>query len=47
MPTDPCLQDLAHTLLDTPDDTAGIDEWAQGLNMSSRALMRRFRQETA
>jgi len=26
MPTDPRLKDLAHTLLDTPDDTAGIDE---------------------
>ena len=46
MPVDPRLQDLAHTLLDTPDDTAGIDEWAQRLNMSSRTLMRRFRQET-
>ncbi|MCW0209096.1 MAG: AraC family transcriptional regulator [Achromobacter sp.] len=46
MPADPRLQELAHTLLDTPDDTAGIDEWAQRLNMSSRTLMRRFRQET-
>lgn len=46
MPVDPRLQDLAHTLLGTPDDTAGIDEWAQRLNMSSRTLMRRFRQET-
>ncbi len=46
MPVDPRLQDLANTLLDTPDDTAGIDEWAQRLNMSSRTLMRRFRQET-
>ncbi|EHK67184.1 helix-turn-helix domain-containing protein [Achromobacter arsenitoxydans] len=46
MPADPRLQDLANTLLDTPDDTAGIDEWAQRLNMSSRTLMRRFRQET-
>ncbi|WP_183014359.1 AraC family transcriptional regulator [Achromobacter sp. UMC46] len=46
MPVDARLQDLAHTLLDTPDDTAGIDEWAQRLNMSSRTLMRRFRQET-
>ncbi|PND30654.1 AraC family transcriptional regulator [Achromobacter pulmonis] len=46
MPTDPRLQELAHTLLDTPDDTAGIDEWAQRLNMSSRTLMRRFRHET-
>lgn len=46
MPDDPRLQDLANTLLDTPDDTAGIDEWAQRLNMSSRTLMRRFRQET-
>ena len=44
--TDPRLQDLANTLLDRPDDTAGIDEWAQRLNMSSRTLMRRFRQET-
>ncbi|MFD4840421.1 helix-turn-helix domain-containing protein [Achromobacter sp. NPDC058515] len=46
MPADPRLQDLANTLLGTPDDTAGIDEWAQRLNMSSRTLMRRFRQET-
>ncbi|MGE8704858.1 MAG: AraC family transcriptional regulator [Achromobacter sp.] len=46
MPADPRLQDLTNTLLDTPDDTAGIDEWAQRLNMSSRTLMRRFRQET-
>ncbi|MGS1007400.1 helix-turn-helix domain-containing protein [Achromobacter anxifer] len=46
MPVDPRLQDLANTLLDRPDDTAGIDEWAQRLNMSSRTLMRRFRQET-
>ncbi|KAG1440633.1 hypothetical protein G6F57_018959 [Rhizopus arrhizus] len=46
MPVDARLQDLANTLLDTPDDTAGIDEWAQRLNMSSRTLMRRFRQET-
>ncbi|MGV2907641.1 helix-turn-helix domain-containing protein [Achromobacter sp. AGC25] len=46
MPDDPRLQDLANTLLDTPDDNAGIDEWAQRLNMSSRTLMRRFRQET-
>lgn len=46
MPDDPRLQDLANTLLGTPDDTAGIDEWAQRLNMSSRTLMRRFRQET-
>ncbi|MGE8686917.1 MAG: helix-turn-helix domain-containing protein [Achromobacter sp.] len=46
MPADPRLQDLAHSLLDTPEDTAGIDEWAQRLNMSSRTLMRRFRQET-
>lgn len=46
MPADPRLQDLANTLLDTPDDTAGIDEWAQRLNMSSRTVMRRFRQET-
>ncbi|WP_447577115.1 AraC family transcriptional regulator [Achromobacter kerstersii] len=46
MPTDPRLQDLANTLLGQPDDTAGIEEWAQRLNMSSRTLMRRFRQET-
>ncbi|KAG1247046.1 hypothetical protein G6F65_020366 [Rhizopus arrhizus] len=46
MPVDARLQDLANTLLDTPDDTAGIDEWAQRLNMSSRTLMRRFRKET-
>lgn len=46
MPADPRLQDLANTLLGTPDDTAGIDEWAQRLNMSSRTLMRRFRHET-
>jgi AraC-like DNA-binding protein len=46
MPVDPRLQDLANTLLDRPDDTAGIDEWAQRLSMSSRTLMRRFRQET-
>ncbi|HBL65896.1 MAG TPA: AraC family transcriptional regulator [Achromobacter sp.] len=46
MPVDPRLQDLANTLLNTPDDMAGIDEWAQRLNMSSRTLMRRFRQET-
>lgn len=46
MPADPRLQDLANTLLGTPDDPAGIDEWAQRLNMSSRTLMRRFRQET-
>lgn len=46
MPVDPRLLDLANTLLGTPDDTAGIDEWAQRLNMSSRTLMRRFRQET-
>ncbi|WMD18503.1 AraC family transcriptional regulator [Achromobacter seleniivolatilans] len=46
MPADPRLQDLANALLGTPDDTAGIEEWAQRLNMSSRTLMRRFRQET-
>ncbi|SEJ84314.1 AraC family transcriptional regulator [Achromobacter sp. NFACC18-2] len=46
MPADPRLQELANTLLDTPDDTAGIDEWAHRLNMSSRTLMRRFRRET-
>ncbi|WP_336236208.1 AraC family transcriptional regulator [Achromobacter dolens] len=46
MPDDPRLQDLAHTLLGTPDDPSGIDEWAQRLNMSTRTLMRRFRQET-
>lgn len=28
------------------DDPSGIDAWAQRLNMSSRTLMRRFRQET-
>ena len=43
---DPRLQDLANTLLSTPDDPSGIDDWAQRLNMSSRTLMRRFRQET-
>ncbi|MGY6272162.1 AraC family transcriptional regulator [Achromobacter denitrificans] len=46
MPADPRLRELVHALLDRPDDTAGIDEWAQRLNMSSRTLMRRFRQET-
>lgn len=46
MPDDPRLQDLANSLLATPDDPSGIDEWAQRLNMSSRTLMRRFRQET-
>ena len=46
MPDDPRLQDLANTLLGTPDDPSGIDEWAQRLNMSTRTLMRRFRQET-
>ena len=46
MPEDPRLQDLANTLLSTPDDPSGIDDWAQRLNMSSRTLMRRFRQET-
>ena len=46
MPADARLQDLANSLLDTPDDMAGIDEWAQRLNMSSRTLMRRFRHET-
>lgn len=46
MPEDPRLRDLANTLLSTPDDPSGIDDWAQRLNMSSRTLMRRFRQET-
>lgn len=46
MPDDGRLRDLAHTIMGAPDDPAGIDEWAQRLNMSSRTLMRRFRQET-
>ncbi len=46
MPDDPRLQDLANSLLGTPDDPSGIDDWAQRLNMSPRTLMRRFRQET-
>ncbi len=46
MPQDSRLQGLANTLLDSPDDMTGIDEWALRLHMSSRTLTRKFRQET-
>ncbi|MCD0502906.1 AraC family transcriptional regulator [Bordetella petrii] len=46
MPRDDRLRELATALLDQPDDPRGIDAWAQRLNMSSRTLMRRFRDET-
>lgn len=46
MPQDQRLQGLANSLLDSPDDMTGIDEWALRLHMSSRTLTRKFRLET-
>ena len=46
MPTESRLQQLAHQLLDRPDLSYSIGQWAQQSGMSLSTLSRRFRQQT-
>ncbi len=46
MPTGPRLQRLAYRLLDKPDHSNSIEEWAQQAGMSLSTLSRHFRQQT-
>ena len=45
-PSDPRLKRLTASLLETPQDTRGLDRWASELGLSRRSLIRRFRAET-
>jgi AraC-like DNA-binding protein len=46
MPVDRRLRRVAMAMLERPDDTRSIDEWASWAGMSVRTLTRLFRQET-
>lgn len=46
MPTDRRLQKMATTIIEHPDDSRGVDEWAQASGVSTRTLTRLFRDET-
>jgi len=45
-PVDRRLRRIAMAMFERPDDTRGIDEWANWAGMSVRTLTRLFRQET-
>lgn len=46
MPVDRRLRRIAMAMFESPDDTRGIDEWANWAGMSTRTLTRLFREET-
>ncbi|TCV92799.1 AraC family transcriptional regulator [Luteibacter rhizovicinus] len=46
MPIDRRLRRVALAMMEHPDDTRGIEDWATWAGMSSRTLSRLFRQET-
>jgi len=45
MPRDPRLLRLCNAVIGAPADEAGMEDWAQQLNMSSRTLARLFQRE--
>jgi AraC-like DNA-binding protein len=46
LPSDERARRVARTLLDHPDDTRGLEDWARECHTSSKTLQRSFRRET-
>lgn len=45
-PVTPALRQLSDRLMETPDDTTPLSDWARRLGLSERTLIRRFQTET-